>query len=73
MSQHRNGCHNRPDFRPSLIVQDGWFLDGVTRVPKLVSVPFRMNPDCQYRHTTLGQQDTSCDGCKRRNPQEDKK
>lgn len=49
-----NGCHNRRPFRESQPVQDGHFMDGVTRFPKMVSQPFRMNPDCQYTHTTLG-------------------
>lgn len=65
-TKHLNGCHNRPEFRPATVVQDGWFMDGVTRVPRMVSVPFRMAPDCQYRHTDLGKADPACEGCRHR-------
>lgn len=58
------GCHDRPPFRPILIVQDGWYLDGVTRTPKLASTPFRMAPECQYTLTELGQKDARCNDCK---------
>lgn len=60
------GCHNRPPFRAVLPVQDGWFLDGVTRVPRMVPAPFRMATDCQYTKTALGQADKGCVGCKHR-------
>lgn len=60
------GCHNRPPFRSVLPVQDGYFLDGVTRVPRMIAVPFRMSKDCQYTHTSLGQADQGCAGCKHR-------
>jgi len=58
------GCHNRKPFRTSTPVQDGWFMDGVTRVAKMISVPFRMSPNCQYTHTELGKVDPKCNGCK---------
>jgi hypothetical protein len=61
-----NGCHNRRDFTRITPVQDGWFMDGVTRVPKMVAVPFRMAMDCQYTKTALGQADKACHGCARR-------
>lgn len=64
--QRTNGCHNRPEFRTGLVVQDGWFMDGVTRVPRMISVPFRMSPACQYRHTELGKADPGCQGCRHR-------
>lgn len=59
-------CHNRPPYRQHMKVADGHWDDGVQRIQKLASVPFRMNPDCQYTHTTLGQNDSRCNGCKHR-------
>lgn len=61
-----NGCHNRPPFKTSMKVADGHWDDGVQRIPKLASVPFRMTFECQYTHTTLGQADKQCSGCKHR-------
>lgn len=66
MSTRLNGCHNRAPFRTTLVVQDGWFMDGVTRVPRMVAAPFRMAPDCRYTHTELGQADTGCTDCRHR-------
>lgn len=60
------GCFNRPEFKHVYPAQDGWWLDNDTRVAKVVSVPFRMNFSCQYTHTTLGQADKQCHGCKHR-------
>ena len=40
--------------------------DGLQRIPKLTSVPFRMAKDCQYTLTELGKVDARCDGCKHR-------
>lgn len=60
------GCFNRPLYRASMKVQSGYWDDGLQRIPKLASVPFRMNPDCQYTLTTLGQKDPQCIGCKHR-------
>ena len=40
---------NRGPFKPAMVVQDGWFNDGYTRTPKLVSVPFRMKEPCQFQ------------------------
>jgi len=45
-------------------VQDGWFMDGITRAPRMASSPFRMAQACQYTLTELGQIDESCSGCK---------
>lgn len=61
-----NGCHDRPPFRRVTPVQDGWFLDGDTRVPRMAPAPHRMTTDCQYTRTKLGQADAGCDGCKHR-------
>ncbi len=69
MSARRYGCHNRPAYRTVMPAQNGWWLDGTTRTPRLVPVPFRMAPACQYTHTELGQADERCAGCKHRIPQ----
>lgn len=61
----RNGCHNRaPLGTKVLAAQDGWFSDGHTRTPKMVPMPFRMNPSCVYTTSELGKADKKCDGCK---------
>ena len=59
-------CKDRPPYRANLKVQDGYWDDGLQRIPKLTSVPFRMNFECQYRKTELGKVDARCDGCKHR-------
>lgn len=66
MTTRRNGCHNRRDFKTSMPMQDGWFMDGATRVPKMIAIPFAMRKDCAYTHTALGQTDPGCQGCKHR-------
>lgn len=58
-----NGCHNRKPFKTITPMQDGWYMDGVTRTPRMVAVPFRMSPECNYTHTDLGQADARCQGC----------
>lgn len=67
----RNGCHNRAPYRESVPVQDGWFMDGVTRAPRMVASKFRMSPDCNYTHTELGQRDERCAGCRWRHESEE--
>ena len=59
-------CFDRPPFRNSFKVQDGFWDDGLQRIPKIASVPFRMNFECQYRKTDLGKADARCTGCKHR-------
>lgn len=61
-------CKDREPYGQTVRMQEGWIdsPSGETRVPKMVNQPFRMNPDCQYTHTTLGQNDTRCSGCKHR-------
>lgn len=59
-------CHNRPPYRSSNPMQAGWFMDGVSRTPRMVAVPFRMSPLCNYTHTELGQADERCTGCRHR-------
>lgn len=55
----KNGCHNKP--RPvagkPLQVQDGYHPSGVRR---MVTVPFVMEPGCQYTKMTP---DPRCAGC----------
>ena len=59
------GCFSRAPLRSGDPVQDGWFIDGVTKVPKLVGLPFRMKRDCQYTLDPLvGSQDQRCTGCR---------
>lgn len=68
MSARLNGCHNRRQLQSKILVQDGWFIDGVSRLPKLTMIPDPMTKDCQYTHTALGQQDPGCQGCRHRAP-----
>lgn len=60
----RNGCHNRPEYRAVQPMQDGWYLDGTTRTPRMVAVLHRMAKDCQYTLSDLGRVDSGCVGCK---------
>ena len=60
------GCFDRPPYRQHMKVADGHWDDGVQRIQKLTSVPFRMAKDCQYTLTELGKVDARCDGCKHR-------
>jgi hypothetical protein len=46
--------------------QNGWYMDGVTRTPKMTPVKFRMAAECQYTLSDLGQKDDRCTGCKHR-------
>jgi len=57
------GCKNRAPYASAMPVQDGWFMDGYTRTPRMVSMPFRMSPDCNYTTTALGEKDEKCQGC----------
>jgi len=61
-------CHNRNPFKKQLVVQDGYFMDGHQRIPKMVTAPFVMSEACQYTKTELGRVDAKCDGCKWRAP-----
>lgn len=62
----KNGCHNRAAYKTRVMVQDGWYMDGYTRLPRMIEVPFKMSNDCQYTKTELGKADKRCDGCKHR-------
>jgi len=60
-----NGCFNRHEFRPGYYAQDGWYMDGYTRTPKMIWVPFRMSQKCEYMLDQLvGKHDNKCAGCK---------
>jgi hypothetical protein len=60
------GCHNRKPFKTMMPAQNGWYMDGVTRTPKMTPVKFRMAAECQYTLSDLGQKDDRCTGCKHR-------
>lgn len=62
--QPKYGCHNRKAYKPKFFVQNGWWLDGLTRTAKVEQSKFRMAPDCQYTKTDLGKTDDRCIGCK---------
>lgn len=59
---HRYGCHNRK-LGTYTVVQNGWFMDGVTRAPKMEAIPFRSSRECVYSTSDLGRADPSCRGC----------
>lgn len=63
-----NGCHNHEPYQDAMWVQDGWMVHqergAVSKVPRMVYVPFKMEPKCQYTLTELGKVDESCNGCK---------
>ena len=52
------GCHNRAHLRAFFDVQDGWNDNGTRR---MVTVPIRSNPDCQYDNKAT---DKKCLGCR---------
>ncbi len=60
------GCHNRKPFAPWYFVQDGWWLDGQTRVAKVSQARHVMAKDCRYTLSELGQKDERCLGCTHR-------
>ena len=68
-----NGCHNRQPYKESTTVQDGWIMDGVTRVARMVAMPFRMSQRCEYSRDPmgLGKNDERCTGCKWRASESD--
>lgn len=58
------GCHDRrPLGSVPIPAQDGWFVDNVTRTPRLVTLPFRMSKDCQYSRDEANRADPRCAGC----------
>lgn len=58
-----NGCFNRAPLQTRVIVQSGHFMDGVTRYPRMVSIPDPMTKECQYTKNEIGRADKGCDGC----------
>lgn len=53
-----NGCHNRPPFKQTLIVQDGWTASG-RRINK--EIKHVMSTDCRHDKRAT---DPRCRGCK---------
>ena len=61
-----NGCHNRPPFKETMLVQSGyfedsWFIKG-ERIARWVTSPFRMERECQYQKDDK-YNDQGCVGC----------
>jgi len=56
-------CKDRSPFKEHLQVQDGYFMDGVTRIQKMISIPFRMALECVYQADDR-YNDPQCRGCK---------
>ena len=56
-------CHNHAPYLSKVPAQDGWYADGYTRTPRMVPMPFRMSPKCNYSSSRLGQADQRCQGC----------
>lgn len=52
------GCHNRPDYRTEVQVQDGWTVDGRRNIGV---VPHAMTKDCRY---SLHNDHQRCAGCR---------
>ena len=59
----KNGCFDRAPLRTTAIVQDGWYMDGVTRTPRMISIPDPMTKTCQYSKDDK-YDDQACTGCK---------
>ena len=55
------GCKNRAPFAPSIQVADGWENSWARR---MVDMEFRMDPNCIYSTSELGEKDEKCHGCK---------
>ncbi len=53
---------NRGEFKSFTVVADGYFMDGVTRAPRMVAMPFRMSPDCEFQKSDIYQY-PDCIGC----------
>lgn len=64
------GCHDRREFVASYPVQSGWYMDGYTRTPRMVSQPTFGKRACQYTKFQLtttspaNRDDPRCAGCK---------
>lgn len=67
-----HGCHNRPEGKPTITAQDGWFdatvphpdtgVRQTTRLPRMVEIPDPMSKDC--KHAQLTPDDPQCGGCR---------
>lgn len=57
-------CRDHAPYTADVRVQDGFFETAAGRVPRMVFVPFRMEPGCDYRTTKLGISDKGCVGCR---------
>jgi hypothetical protein len=60
-----NGCHNLPREGKPLLVQDGWiygmkFAGELTRLPRMVTIPFVNSLDCRYEKRFT---DPGCKDC----------
>ena len=67
------GCLNRRDSVASYPVQDGWYMDGHTRTPRMVSQPnFSYGKPCEFTQFQLtpespaNRDDVRCAGCARK-------
>ena len=68
-------CYNRPPFRDSVIVQDGWIFETIlnehgepvrTRLPRMVEINDDMSKNCQ-QHGPMGEATLhgwDCTGCR---------
>lgn len=54
------GCHNRAPYVEHFPARNGEHRDGT---PRSVLIPFRMERDCQFTKTDIGQADPGCAGC----------
>lgn len=60
-------CHNRPPFKRTLTVQDGYKPEGTRN---MVEVQFRMSPLCEFATTELGKVDERCGDCRHKTNKE---
>ena len=64
-------CYNRSNFATVYLVQDGWYLDGYTRTPRMVAQKTFGKEPCQYTKFQLNpkqprnRDDKRCAGCAR--------
>lgn len=56
----RNGCFDRPPFKATTTVADGW---ETTWARRMVDMEFRQDRRCMYSRSDLGKADQGCDGC----------
>ena len=56
-AEHRYGCYNRAPYSETLVVRNGWRIDGTRRT---VEIPFRMSRECRYDRSL---DDSACAGC----------